>query len=117
MVKARRLTPLPFWDEEAVLAFFAERGWKPVHAYTLWKLTLRHRPKDVAELAQLSLGEHILLPGGLVEELAGTFALTTSTVVEVGSRARVCVCVRAHACYVVVNAKGLIPITHERTYR
>jgi adenine C2-methylase RlmN of 23S rRNA A2503 and tRNA A37 len=82
MVKARQLSPLPFWDEDSVLAFLAEHGWKPMHAYSLWKLALRERPAQLSDLAALSLGEHILLPTGLVEALCARFALTTSTVVE-----------------------------------
>ena len=85
MVKARVLTPLPFWDEDSVLAFLEERGWKACHAYSLWRLALRHRPErlsDLADLAAVSVGERMLLPGGLVEALCERFALTTSTVVE-----------------------------------
>lgn len=82
MVKPRVLSPLPFWDEESVLAFLAERGVKPVHAYSLWKLALKHRPQQLGDLKELSLGSHILLPTGLVEALCERFVLTTSTVVE-----------------------------------
>jgi adenine C2-methylase RlmN of 23S rRNA A2503 and tRNA A37 len=82
MVKARRLSPLPFWDEDSVLAFCEERGWKPLHAYSLWKLVLRNRPAHLSELAALCAAQHILLPTGMVEALCERFALTTSTVVE-----------------------------------
>lgn len=82
MVKARMLTPLPFWDEDSVLAFLEERGWKACHAYSLWKLCLRHRPAQLSELAAAAAEERVLLPGGLVEALCERFTLTTSTVVE-----------------------------------
>ncbi|EWM27564.1 radical sam domain-containing protein [Nannochloropsis gaditana] len=83
MVKARKLSPLPVFDEASVRTFLEERGIKQLHARQLWKVIIKNRPKTLQEadgLAKLEMGKQ--LPTGMVAELAEHFVLTTSRVVE-----------------------------------
>ena len=78
MVKKRILSPLPIFDENALLPFLAERGVKAIHAKNIWKHLLKVKATSLAEIE----GVHAL-PDGILEEILEAFTLTTSHVKEV----------------------------------
>lgn len=83
MVKARKLSPLPIFDEASVRAFMEERGIKQLHARQMWKLICKHRPERLEDVDALSMKEMgRQLPTGMIAAFAGEFTVTSSKVVE-----------------------------------
>jgi adenine C2-methylase RlmN of 23S rRNA A2503 and tRNA A37 len=83
MVKARKLSPLPIFDEGSVRAFMEERGIKQLHARQMWKLICKHRPERLEAVDALSMKEMgRQLPTGMVAAFAEQFTVTSSKVVE-----------------------------------
>ncbi|KAI9911714.1 hypothetical protein PsorP6_009368 [Peronosclerospora sorghi] len=72
MVKKRRiLSPLPLFDQQALPAFLAEHGYKPVHALTIWRYMAQHPDASFASIPSI--------PTSLRAALATAFVpLTTS---------------------------------------
>mmetsp|Transcript_16114 Transcript_16114/g.25778 ORF Transcript_16114/g.25778 Transcript_16114/m.25778 type:complete len:268 (+) Transcript_16114:61-864(+) len=78
MPKRRHLSPLPIFDEQALIAFLKANDFKPVHAMTIWHALAHGKIHSLAEIKNLDN-----VPKKLVPMLEAKFALTTSTVQKV----------------------------------
>ena len=82
-VKARRLHPLPFFDDPAVHQYFDDNGIKSMHIRKLQRRVLSRLPQKLESLEELEKERMIGIPPNLCRSLAKSFAITTSRVVEV----------------------------------
>jgi len=82
-VKARRLHPLPFFDDPSLHDYFHENGIKTLHIRKLQKRLIARLPQVVESLEELEEERILGIPPGLCRKLASKFAVTTSRVTEV----------------------------------
>lgn len=74
----RALSPLPVWDERAVLHALAQVDVKPCHALALWSWLVRH--PHVRSWDEVRWDENMGMPEKGKQLLASEFAISTSTV-------------------------------------
>ena len=78
MVKPRQLSPLSIFDENALLAFLAERGVKAIHAKNIWKHLIKTKATSIKDIEGV-----LALPEGLSQQIQEVFTLETSRVKQV----------------------------------